>query len=114
MTEFAIDENVEVKTFSLFDENAIDEQKIFNGQTTGISNLNITKYDWAKSLYRQMIGNHWIPHVVNMTEDKISKANIDVDEDVSLKKTLSFLIFMDSFQGNNLPNIAQYITSPAV
>jgi ribonucleoside-diphosphate reductase beta chain len=32
----------------------------------------------------------------------------------ALKDTLSFLIFLDSFQVNNLPNIADYITSPAV
>lgn len=106
-----------VKSIKLFDETAsIDpnDEHIFNGATTGISNLNNTKYEWANPLYRTMVANHWIPEKVNMTEDRVTIKNLTEEEDMAVQDTLSFLIFLDSFQGNNLPNIRKYITSPVV
>lgn len=40
--------------------------------------------------------------------------NLTQDEDQAVRDTLSFLIFLDSFQTNNLPNIVEYITNPGV
>lgn len=106
-----------LKRISLFDEHASlnpDDESLINGSSTGISNLNSTKYGWAKSLYREMVGNHWIPEKVNMQEDKVTINELSEDEDAAVKDTLSYLIFLDSYQGNNLPNIRQFITAPAV
>lgn len=101
----------------LFNENAVDSrdtQRIFGGETTGISNLNDIKYDWVAPTYRIMVGNHWVPEKVDLSKDKITIKNLTPEEDEAVQDTLSFLIFLDSFQGNNLPNIKQYITCPGV
>lgn len=37
---------------------------IIKGSTTGLFNLNTTKYSWAKSLYQVMTGNFWLPEKV--------------------------------------------------
>lgn len=102
---------------SLFDETARDGkefQKIFGGETTGISNLNDVKYDWVAPTYRLMVGNHWVPEKVDLSKDKVTIKNLTQEEDEAVQNTLSFLIFLDSFQTNNLPNIKDYITTPAV
>lgn len=105
------------KPNSLFDESADDSkatQRIFGGQTTGISNLNDIKFDWVAPTYRTMVGNHWVPEKVDLSKDKITIKNLTPEEDEAVQNTLSFLIFLDSFQSNNLPNIKEYVTTPAV
>ena len=98
----------------LFNEYAKNETQLINGESTGISNLNNIKYEWSKSLYRQMVGNFWLPEKVSLTEDKITISELTEDELNAVQNTLSFLIFLDSFQANNIPNIRRYITDPAV
>ena len=101
----------------LFNENGSDDfesQTIINGNPTGIANLNKIRYPWVAPLYRTMIGNHWIPQKVSLVEDRITLKELTLDEEEALKNTLSFLIFLDSFQVNNLPNIADYITCPGL
>lgn len=44
----------------------------------------------------------------------VSKANLTADEDEAVQNTLSFLIFLDSYQTNNLPNLAEFITAQSV
>ena len=108
---------LELKQTPLFNEFAVDSrqtQQIFGGDTTGISNLNDIKYDWVNPTYRTMVGNSWVPEKVDLTKDKITIKGLTPDEDEAVQNTLSFLIFLDSFQTNNLPNIKQYITSPGV
>ena len=89
---------------------------IIKGATTGLFNLNATKYPWAKSLYRIMIGNFWIPEKVSGLKDDARMFHIDLspDEQRAYKGILSFLIFLDSIQTVNLPNFSDYITSPEV
>lgn len=89
-------------------------QKIINGNSTGICNLNNIKYKWVPQLYSKMLGNFWIPEKISMTKDKITINELTTHEDEAVKNTLSFLIFLDSIQVNNLPNIQEYITDPAV
>lgn len=108
-------EKIEKK--SLFNINGNDNaeaQSIINGNSTGICNLNNIRYKWVSKLYQIMLGNHWIPEKVNLQKDKITIKNLTPEEDEALKKTLSFLIFLDSLQVNNLPNIQDYITDPSV
>lgn len=101
----------------LFNINGNDDQahqKIINGNSTGICNLNNVKYKWVAPLYGKMLGNFWIPEKVNMQKDKISIKELTAFEDEAVKNTLSFLIFLDSIQVNNLPNIQEYITDPSI
>lgn len=46
-----------------------------------------------------------------MVDDKLTIKRFSEAEDRAFRNTLSFLIFLDSFQTNNLPNIAEYITN---
>lgn len=108
-------ENNILKTVPLFNENGDDKpenQELINGNPTGISNLNENRYKWTAQLYRIMTGNFWIPEKVSMSEDKVTI--LTPEEDEAVKDTLSFLIFLDSFQCLNLPNIHKYITAPNV
>lgn len=101
----------------LFNENGDDsltQQKIVGGNSTGILNLNNVKYSWVKPLFRKMLGDFWIPEKVSLVDDKVSVKNLTKEEDLAVRNTLSFLIFLDSIQVANLPNIANYITDPAI
>ncbi len=103
-----------IKLFNEKGSDSFEDQTIFGGNPTGISNLNNIRYGWVNPLYRTMVGNFWLPQKVSLVEDKLSVKTLTEDEDQAVRDTLSFLIFLDSFQANNLPNVAEYITCPGV
>lgn len=103
-----------VKLFNELGGDSFSDQALFGGNPTGIANLNNIRYGWVNPLYRTMVGNFWLPQKVSLVEDRISVKTLTADEDRAVRDTLSFLIFLDSFQVNNLPNIADYVTNPAV
>lgn len=90
------------------------ERKIIKGNSTNLFNLNNVKFSWATQLYRTMMANFWIPEKVDLTQDKNDYENLTVPEREAYDGILSFLIFLDSIQTNNLPNISDYITAPEV
>ena len=103
----------------LFNPNGNDdagERTIIKGNTTGLFNLNNTKYARAKSLYTIMIGNFWVPEKVSgLNEDSICyQKDLSDGERRAYDGILSFLIFLDSIQTVNLPNFSEYITAPEV
>jgi ribonucleoside-diphosphate reductase beta chain len=102
------------KLFNVDGNDDQEHQELINGNSTGICNLNNVKYKWVPGLYNKMLGNFWIPEKVNLQKDKITIKELTPEEDESVKNTLSFLIFLDSIQVNNLPNIQGHITDPAV
>jgi ribonucleoside-diphosphate reductase beta chain len=95
---------------------AVEVRTIIKGSTTGLFNLNATKYSWAKSLYQVMVGNFWVPEKVSGLKDDARAFHSDLspEEQRAYKGSLSFLIFLDSIQTVNLPHFADYITSPEV
>ncbi len=95
---------------------AVEERTIIKGSTTGLFNLNATKYPWAKSLYQVMVGNFWVPEKVSGLKDdaRAFHSELSPEEQRAYKGSLSFLIFLDSLQTVNLPHFADYITSPEV
>ncbi|WP_300328570.1 ribonucleotide-diphosphate reductase subunit beta [Fusobacterium sp.] len=93
---------------------SVNERKIIKGNTTNIFNLNNVKYQWANHLYRTMMGNFWIPEKIDLTQDKNDYSNLTLPEREAYDGILSFLIFLDSIQTNNIPNIANYITAPEI
>lgn len=97
-------------------DDAVAVRTIIKGATTGLFNLNATKYPWAKSLYQVMIGNFWVPEKVSGLKDdaRMFHADLTKEEQQAYKGILSFLIFLDSIQTVNLPHFADYITSPEV
>ena len=103
----------------LFNPLADDSNKmVFGGETSNTFNLYDIKYDWAydskKGLFSRLLANHWIPEKSGMSGDKASYKSLTETEQEAFLKILSFLIFLDSIQTNNLPNIAEYITAPEI
>ena len=94
----------------------VSNRTIIKWNTTGLFQLNATKYSWAKSMYQVMIGNFWVPEKVSgLWDDAIQLKTILSDDEVrAYKGILSFLIFLDSIQTVNLPNFNDYITAPEV
>lgn len=94
----------------------VQARTIIKGNTTGLFNLNNTKYGWAKSLYTIMIGNFRVPEKVSwLWDDSICyQDQLSDQERRAYDGILSFLIFLDSIQTVNLPNFSEYITAPEV
>lgn len=97
-------------------DDSVGVRTIIKGATTGLFNLNATKYPWAKSLYQVMIGNFWVPEKISGLKDDARMFHTDLtpEEQTAYKGILSFLIFLDSIQTVNLPHFADYVTSPEV
>lgn len=99
----------------LFNPNGTDDvKKIINGRPTNTFDLYNIQHKWAEKAYNTMLANHWIPEKVNMLPDKDTYTKMTDLEKEAFLKILSFLIFLDSIQTNNLPNIADYVTSSEV
>lgn len=103
-----------VKLFNASGSDSYEDQAIIGGNPTGIANLNNVRYSWVQPLYRKMVGNHWIPQKVSLVEDKVTLKQLDAAEESAVRHTLSFLIFLDNFQVANLPNVAEFISCPAI
>ena len=67
-------------------------------------------------MYQTMMGNFWVPEKVSwLNDDSIQyHQTLTEDERDVYDGILSFLIFLDSLQTNNLPNFSEYITAPEV
>lgn len=90
------------------------KRRIIGGNTTNLIELNNVKYDWATKMYRTMMNNFWIPEEIPLAQDARDYKSLTPEERQSYDKILSFLIFLDSLQTANLPNINEYITAPEV
>lgn len=89
-------------------------RRIIGGNTTNLIELNNVKYEWAYRMYRAMMANFWIPEEIPLRDDALRYASLTEHERRSFNKILSFLIFLDSIQTHNLPNVNEYITAPEV
>jgi ribonucleoside-diphosphate reductase beta chain len=98
------------KLFNLEGDDSKSNQMIVGGNPTGILNLNNVKYSWVSGFWKTMLNNFWIPEKISLVADKVTMENLTPAELKGMKETLGFLIFLDSMQVNNLPNIADYIT----
>jgi len=87
---------------------------VLYGDTTNIFNLNVIKYEWAPKLYRVMMANFWIPETVDLTQDVQDYKELTDDERQAYDEILSFLVFLDSIQTTNIPNIAAYVKAPEI
>ena len=104
------------RIFNQDGNDSIQHRTIIKGSTTWLFNLNEVKYNWAKQMYQVMVGNFWLPEKVSWLKDdqRDFHNTLSKDEQRAYKGILSFLIFLDSIQTVNLPNISNYITSPEV
>lgn len=102
------------KLFNIEGNDDVLQRKMIAGNVTNLFNLNNVKYQWANKLYRLMMENFWIPEKVSLFDDKRAYDELTPAEQNAYDGILSFLVFLDSIQTNNLPNISDYITAPEV
>lgn len=105
---------MEIQRKALFNENGdveLTKRRVINGNTTNLNDFNNIKYTWVSDMYRTMMNNFWIPEEINMNQDIKDYRNLDEHEKRAYDKILSFLIFLDSIQTANLPNIGDYTTA---
>ncbi|MDR3126470.1 MAG: ribonucleotide-diphosphate reductase subunit beta [Rickettsiales bacterium] len=102
------------RLFNVSGDDAPERRRMIGGNVTNLFNLNNVKYQWANKLYRAMMENFWIPEKVSLLDDKLSYPKLSPAETEAYDGVLSFLVFLDSIQTNNLPNIAECITAPEV
>lgn len=104
----------ELKKKALFNEYGdvdVNKRRMINGNTTNLNDFNNMKYPWVSDWYRQAMNNFWIPEEINLSQDVKDYRNLSEAEKIAYDKILSFLIFLDSIQTANLPNVAEYITA---
>ncbi len=95
-------------------DDSVAIRQMIKGNITNILNLNDVKYAKISKLYKIMRENFWIPEKFPLSQDVVDIKNLSEDELTAYKGILGFLTFLDSIQTNNVPNIAQYITSAEV
>lgn len=100
----------------LFNAEANDKkQRLYKGETTNLLNLANVKYPEFINFVDIAYQNNWHPAKVDMSKDRKQYENVlSTEEREAYDNILSFLIFLDSIQTNNLPNIADYITLPEI
>lgn len=108
---------MELKKKALFNEYGdtdVLKRRMINGNTTNLNDFNHMKYTWVSDWYRQAMNNFWIPEEINMNQDIKDYRILPVAEKRAYDKILSFLIFLDSLQTANLPNVGEYVTANEV
>ena len=101
----------------LFNPNGDTEvtlRRMIGGNTTNLNDFNNMKYPWVSDWYRQAMNNFWVPEEINLSKDIKDYPNLDAPERRAYDKILSFLVFLDSLQSANLPNVSEYITANEV
>jgi ribonucleoside-diphosphate reductase beta chain len=101
-------------SFNVYGDDSLASRKIFKGNPTGLVQLSSVRYDWALKIYKQMRANFWIPQKYDLTQDKKDLSKLTSYELQALKNTLSFLIFLDSLQTSNIPELMRVTTAPEV
>ncbi len=89
-------------------------RRMIGGNTTNLNDFNNLKYPWVSDWYRQAMNNFWIPEEINLAQDVKDYPHLLPAERTAYDKILSFLVFLDSIQTANLPNIGEYITANEV
>lgn len=89
-------------------------RRMIGGNTTNLNDFNNMKYSWVSDWYRQAMNNFWIPEEINLAQDFKDYPRLDKAERTAYDKILSFLVFLDSLQSNNLPTVSEYITANEV
>ena len=89
-------------------------RRMIGGNTTNLNDFNNMKYSWVSDWYRQAMNNFWIPEEINLSQDFKDYPRLEKSERTAYDKILSFLVFLDSLQSNNLPTVSEYITANEV
>lgn len=102
------------KLFNAQGDIELNKRRMINGNTTNLNDFNNMKYTWVSDWYRNAMNNFWIPEEINLSQDIKDYKELSEVQRESFDKILSFLIFLDSIQTANLPNLGDYITANEV
>ena len=89
-------------------------RRMIGGDTTNLNDFNNMRYQWVSGWYRQAMNNFWVPEEINLSQDIKDYPNLPKPERRAYDKILSFLVFLDSIQTANLPNVSAYVTANEV
>ena len=89
-------------------------RRMIGGNTTNLNDFNNLRYPWVSDWYRQAMNNFWIPEEINLSQDVKDYPRLSEAERTAYDKILSFLVFLDSLQSANLPNVGEYVTANEV
>lgn len=89
-------------------------RRMIGGNTTNLNDFNNLRYPWVSDWYRQAMNNFWIPEEINLSQDVKDYPLLSEAERTAYDKILSFLVFLDSLQSANLPNVGEYVTANEV
>jgi ribonucleoside-diphosphate reductase beta chain len=99
--------------FNPYGNDSISDRKIIGGNPTNLINLNQVAFPWAIQLYKKMLDNFWRPEAVSLGADSLQyNKDLTKAERIAFDGILSFLVFLDSLQTNNIPSIAAEVTAP--
>lgn len=90
------------------------KRRIFGGNSTNLLELTNLKYEWADPLYKLMMANFWIPEEISLIQDAKEYQQLTEAEREAFDKIICFLVFLDSIQTFNLPEINDYVTAPEI
>lgn len=89
-------------------------RRILGGSTTNLLELNQCGFPWADSLYRKMRSYFWVPEEIPLGDDAQQFVHLTPAERKAYLSVLSFLIFLDSIQIDNVGALAAYVTAPEI
>ena len=102
--------NNTIKRNALFNPNGDTDlrlRRMIGGNSTNLNDFNNVKYAWTSDWYRQAMNNFWIPEEINLSQDIKDYPHLEPAERKAYDKILSFLVFLDSLQSNNLPCVEE-------
>lgn len=114
MTLGADDQLKRTPLFNPDGDTEVRARRMIGGNTTNLNDFNNLKYPWVSDWYRQAMNNFWIPEEINLAQDIKDYPRLSQAERVAYDKILSFLVFLDSLQSANLPNVSEYVTANEV
>lgn len=109
-----MNELVRKPLFNPHGDTDVHTRRMIGGNTTNLNDFNNLRYSWVSDWYRQAMNNFWIPEEINLSQDVKDYPRLEPAERRAYDKILSFLVFLDSIQTANLPNIGEYITANEV
>ena len=87
---------------------------IINGRSSNVLNWDDCAFPWAYPMYRNMLGNFWIPSEINMTADVRQWAKLTGDERETFRKIIGLLAFLDSIQTDYSGKVSAYLTDSSL
>lgn len=95
-------------------ENPNKPTAILEGKTSGILSWNDIKYDLAFERYKELLGNHWTPFEINMSDDVKQWKQFSEESKERFLKINGLIAILDSVQPRFFSQLIKYISDPSI